>query len=210
MANAITVGRTILLFIVLWIMYGSNPVVVQWCAPAIAVVVLLDSLDGYVARKRHETSQFGAIIDIVGDRIVEVACWIVFAHMGLLPVWIPLLVITRAFLVDGLRASSYSEGMTAFGEKTMMRSKLTTWLTASRAMRGTFGGSKVLAFVFLAVMRAHSLPGGPATLIGQVGDFSWFRICGWIVIWVAVAMTVIRGIPVVVDGVAYLRAKDAA
>ena len=209
MANAITVGRIGLLFVVLWIMYGQNPTVVQWCGPAIALVILADALDGWVARRRHETSQFGAIFDIVGDRVVELACWIVFAHMGLLPVWVPLLVVARAFIVDGLRSSSYSDGMTPFGGKNMMRSKLSNWLTAGRFMRGLFGFAKLAAFVFLALEAAYRLPGGPDTVSGQLCGFGWFRIIGWVLVWTAVALTIIRAVPVVIDSVAYLREKDA-
>jgi len=208
MANAITVGRIILLYVVLWVMYGQNPAVVQWCGPAIALVILADALDGWVARRRHETSQFGAIFDIVGDRIVEIACWIVFAQMGLIPVWVPLLVVARAFLVDGLRSSSYSDGMTPFGGKNMMRSKLSNWLTAGRFMRGLFGFAKLAAFVLLAIARAFQLPGGPATLLGQLWGFGWFRVITWVLVWAAVALTVIRAVPVIIDAVAYLREKD--
>jgi len=208
MANAITTGRVLLLFVVLWMMYGTNPSVVQWCGPAIALVVLADALDGWVARRRGETSQFGSIFDIVGDRIVEMACWIVFAHLGLLPVWVPLLVVARGVLVDGLRSSSYVDGMTPFGESNMMRSKLTTWLTAGRFMRGFFGFAKAAAFVFLAVMRAHSLPGGAVSLLGRLGEFGWFRVVGWALVWMAVGLTVIRAVPVVFDSVSYLRDKE--
>jgi len=208
MANAITTGRVLLLFVAIWVMYGTNPQVVQWCGPAIVLIILADALDGWVARRRSETSQFGSIFDIVGDRIVEMVCWIVFAHLGLIPVWVPLLVVVRGVLVDGLRSSSYSDGMTPFGESNMMRSKLTTWLTAGRFMRGFFGFAKAVAFVFLAIMHTHSLPGGASSLLGQLGDFGWFRVAGWVLVWTAVALTVIRAVPVIIDSVSYLRDKD--
>ena len=208
MANAITAGRVLLLFVVCWVMYGENPQVVQWCGPAIAVVVLADALDGWVARRRGETSQFGSIFDIVGDRIVEMACWIVFAHLGLLPVWVPLLVVARGVLVDGLRSSSYVDGMTPFGESNMMRSPVTVWLTAGRFMRGFFGFAKAAAFVFLAVLRAGSLPGGGATVLGGLAELGWFRVVGWVLVWTAVVLTVVRAVPVVIDSVSYLRDKD--
>ena len=208
MANAITIGRMIALFIVLWVMYGHNPSVVQWCGPALAVVILLDGLDGWVARRRHETSQFGAIFDIVGDRVVEVACWIVFSDLGLIPVWVPLLVVARAFVVDGLRSSSYSDGMTPFGEKNMMRSKLSAWLTAGRPMRAIFGAAKLLAFVFLGIEAAYVKPGGPSTLLGQAYGWPVVYWVGWVIVWAAVALTVIRALPVIVDAIAYLRDKS--
>ena len=102
MANLITVGRLILLFIVIWMIYVGNVQVVALCMLLIIVVFASDGLDGWVARKRGSTSQFGAIFDIAGDRIVENALWIIFADLQLIPVWVPLMVVTRGFLVDGL------------------------------------------------------------------------------------------------------------
>src|SRR5918994_6780393 len=122
MANLITIGRLALLYFVIWLLYVGNVQIITLCMVLIIVVFASDGLDGWVARRRGSTSQFGAMFDIAGDRVVENALWIVFADLGLIGVWVPLLVMTRGFLVDGLRAISYSEGMTAFGDKNMMRS----------------------------------------------------------------------------------------
>jgi CDP-diacylglycerol--glycerol-3-phosphate 3-phosphatidyltransferase len=73
--------------------------------------------------------------------------WVIFAELQLIPSGSPL-VLTRGFVVDGVRSSSYAGGMTAFGERNMMRSALTRWLTAGRFMRGLYGYAKALGFVF--------------------------------------------------------------
>src|SRR5215204_5708705 len=117
MANLITIARLILLF----------------------VVFAGDGIDGWVARKRRSTSPFGAVFDIAGDRIVETVLWVYFAWERVIPLWAPFLVIVRGGIVDALRSMSYDEGMTAFGENTMMRSSFTRWLTAGRFMRGLYG-----------------------------------------------------------------------
>jgi CDP-diacylglycerol--glycerol-3-phosphate 3-phosphatidyltransferase len=210
-ANAITVGRVILLFIVIWLMYGGDAAVAQWCALALALVIALDAVDGWVARRYHEVNQFGAIFDIVGDRIVENVMWIVFSDLDLVPVWVPILVVSRGFLVDGLRSSGYEEGMTPFGEHNMMRSPLTQWLTAGRFMRGLFGVAKAAGFVFLAMLYAQNLTAdGTGLFFSWFFQFTWFRALGWFLVWTAVVLTVVRAIPVVIDAVAYLRSKSAA
>jgi CDP-diacylglycerol--glycerol-3-phosphate 3-phosphatidyltransferase len=127
--------------------------------------------------------------------------------MGLLPVWVPLLVVARAFLVDGLRSASYADGMTPFGEHNMMRSKLTAWLTAGRPMRAFFGFAKAAAFLFLGLVAAHRLPGGQQTVLGRAVGWPAVYWAGWVLVWAAVALTVIRALPVVVDALAYLREK---
>ena len=115
MANWITTARLALLFVVIWLIYVGPVPVIEACMLLIIVVFASDGIDGWVARKRNESSTFGAIYDITGDRIVECALWIVFSDLGLIPVWVPLLVVTRGFVVDGIRSIYYSHGMTAFG-----------------------------------------------------------------------------------------------
>jgi CDP-diacylglycerol--glycerol-3-phosphate 3-phosphatidyltransferase len=209
MANLITVGRIGLLFGVIALIYYGNVAVITICTVLIAFIFAADGFDGWVARRRDETSQFGAVFDIAGDRIVENALWIIFADLGLVPVWVPLLVMTRGFVVDGVRAISISEGKTAFGENNMMRSPLTRWLTAGRFMRALFGYAKALGFVFLTGMEAYRHHDTSGTLIGSIYGVDAIRWIGWGLVWAAVALTVIRGLPVLFDAYALWGKKPA-
>ena len=205
MANLITIGRLILLFLVVWMIYVGNVQVVATCMILLILVFASDGLDGWVARKRQSTSPFGAVFDIAGDRIAENVLWIIFADLGKLPIWVPLLVITRGFLVDGVRSLSYSEGMTAFGEKNMMRSALTRWLTAGRFMRGLFGVSKAAGFVFLCGLVGYEDRESAGTVLGGLYDMDWYIWLGWALVWLSVVLTVVRGVPVLYDAMGFLR-----
>ncbi len=202
MANLITVGRIFLLFILIAIVYFGNVTIITLVMPLIAFTFALDGVDGWVARRRKESSQLGAVFDIAGDRIVENVLWVVFADLDLVPIWVPLLVITRGFVVDGLRSMSFADGMTPFGENNMMRSPLTRWLTAGRFMRALFGYAKALGFVFLTGLVAYRHHDTTNTLIGSLYGSDLFRGIGWTLVWLAVALTVIRGLPVIFDAVA--------
>src|SRR5215212_7876701 len=202
MANLITVGRIGILFILIALVYFGNVTMITLVMPLIAITFALDGVDGWVARRRKESSQFGAVFDIAGDRIVENVLWVVFADLGLVPIWVPLLVITRGFIVDGLRSISFADGMTAFGENNMMRSPFTRWLTAGRFMRALFGYAKALGFVFLTGLEAYRHHDTDGTLIGSVSGNDAFRLAGWICVWGAVVLTVVRGLPVVYDAIA--------
>lgn len=208
MANAITIGRLILLFVTIWIIYVGNATAVGWSMLLLAFVIAGDGIDGWVARRSNTTSTFGAVFDIAGDRIVENALWFVFADLNVIPIWVPLMVLSRGFIVDGLRSLSLSEGMTAFGEKNMMRSTFTRWLTAGRFMRGLFGYAKALAYIFLAGLVAWKFRETDGTFIGQVYSRDVIRWIGWAIVWVAVALTVIRGLPVIWDAIPYMRELD--
>lgn len=202
MANLITIGRIGLLFLTVALIYAGDVTTITICMALIAITFALDGFDGWVARRRNETSQFGAVFDIAGDRIVETVLWVAFAHLGLIPVWIPFLVITRGTVVDALRSLSYAEGMTAFGERNMMRSALTRWLTAGRFMRALFGYAKAIGFVFLTGLEAYQHHDAAGSLIGDLYGITLVRWTGWAIVWLAVALTVVRGVPVIVDAVA--------
>jgi len=203
MANLITVGRLLLLFVVVAMIYRGGGAITVTAMVLIVVVFAGDGLDGYVARRRNSTSQFGAVFDIAGDRVVEQVLWIVFAHVGTVGVWVPLLIITRGSIVDALRSLSYADGMTAFGSRNMMRSSVTQWLTAGRFMRALYGYAKAAGFVFLA----GEVQFGDAadSTMGALYDAAAFRALGWFTVWLAVALSVVRGLPVIYDALAYLQ-----
>jgi CDP-diacylglycerol--glycerol-3-phosphate 3-phosphatidyltransferase len=208
MANLITVSRLIVLFIVIWMIYVGNVYVIEACMVLVIAVFASDGLDGWVARKRDSTSPFGAVFDIAGDRVVENALWIVFADLDLIPVWIPLMVVTRGFLVDGLRSLSLMQGMTVFGDNNMMQSPFTVWLTAGRVMRAVFGWAKSAGFVFLTGLVAWETLDTSGTVIGSMYSADAFRWFGWSLVWLAVALTVIRALPVFVDSVEFIQKMD--
>ena len=204
MANLITVARLILLFAVIWLIYVGSVQVVTACMVLLIVVFASDGLDGWVARKRGSASTFGAVFDILGDRIVENALWVIFADLDLIPIWIPLLVLTRGFVVDGLRSISLAEGKTPFGKNNMMKSPITEWLTAGRFMRGFFGYAKAAGFVFLTGLAGAERLDTSDTTLGWLYDQDWYTWIGWGFVWAAVALTVIRAIPVIIDTMDYI------
>ncbi|MDP9375634.1 MAG: CDP-alcohol phosphatidyltransferase family protein [Chloroflexota bacterium] len=210
MANLITLGRLILFFGTVGLLYTrSLPLVVLALFLGI-VVIASDALDGWVARRRRSASDFGSVVDIAGDRVVEQCYWIVFAHLGLIGVWAPLLVVTRGIVVDTLRGLAFREGRTAFGEKTMARSPLTEWLTASRTMRALYGIAKAAAFVFLTGLFAARLPEARGTLVETAfgsGPLFWL---GWAFVALSLALTVVRGLPVIFDSWDYIAAGGRA
>lgn len=207
-ANIITLGRIVLVFVVILLFHGG--LIMQASAIVLTILVIyLDSLDGIVARKLGLASDFGALFDITGDRIVEHVYWILFTALGLVTLWVPIIIISRSFLVDSLRTLAYArEGKTPFGKKSMMRSRITHFLTASRFSRGLYGGCKVVVFVLLGVVTA--LPQArstyPTVFTKNVADI--LTLAANTVVWIVVVMNLIRGIPVLLDGRHYLFDKQ--
>lgn len=201
MANLITLGRLILFFVTVAMIYSREAIFIQIATVAMIVVIASDALDGWVARRRGSTSDFGSVVDIAGDRVVEQCAWVVFAHLNLIGIWIPLLVITRGILVDTLRALAFRDGRTAFGPKTMARSPITEWLTASRTMRALYGIAKASAFVFLTGIVTDAATGNPAVPFFASGPLWYF---GWLCVYGSVVLTIVRGLPVLIDSWDYI------
>jgi len=205
MANLITIGRVLLLFIAIAMLYSQNYWAIVVAGFMIAFIFIGDGLDGWVARKRGSTSKLGAVLDIAGDRVIENALWVVFADLQLIGVWAPLIVLTRSFTVDTVRSVALTAGKTAFGDSTMARSKITWALTASRFSRQVYGYSKALGFCFLTGLLAWHLPDANGKVLDYFYDYQGFRIVGWAIVYASVIFCVLRGLPVIYDAMYYLR-----
>ena len=194
MANLISLFRVVLAFYLLIMLGYETTTYFYWTAVGLTLaVILLDSLDGWVARKFNEASKVGSIIDILGDRIVENAYWIVFAFYGWIGVWVPLIVMTRSFVCDTLRGLAFAEGCTAFGEDSMVQSPIGRFLTASRFSRAVYGGAKVLAFMTVIICHV------PEFIAPQ-----WLIMLTDASVAITVIFCVLRGLPVIKAGKKYL------
>lgn len=67
------------------------------------IASITDKLDGTLARKNNQITTFGKFLDPIADKILVVAALIMFVEMGMLPAWIPIVVIFREFAVSGYR-----------------------------------------------------------------------------------------------------------
>ncbi len=178
-------------------------------ALALMVVALaLDAVDGYVARRKGETSDVGAAFDIAADRIVESVFWIFFASIGLISFWIPIIVIARGGFTDFLRAIAFTQGQTAFGDKTMMQTWWGRLLVGSRASRAAYGVIKCAAFFALGLwLTLANAPEWQAML--AAGSMNGVRIGAIALAIATVVFCVVRGVPVIVEGARFFR-KDLA
>lgn len=208
MANLITLSRVVLLFVSIALLYRGAYELALLATVLLLIVFASDAIDGIVARRRGSATVFGAVFDIAGDRVVENALWIVFADLGAIGVWAPLLVMTRGFLVDGVRSVALGAGRTPFGEKTMQRSTVTRFLAASRFMRALYGVAKLVAFAFLAGLITAGMAGGRRDPLTWLYGQQAFLTAGWLMVYLTLALTVIRGLPVLIDAMPYLRAEQ--
>jgi CDP-diacylglycerol--glycerol-3-phosphate 3-phosphatidyltransferase len=196
-ANLITVLRFPLLVVIVLLLYSGGTAGPLIGAPLIVALILMDSLDGFVARRRDEQTLIGSALDIAADRAVEIVLWVAYAQLRLILVAIPLTVVIRGALVDSIRTVALQHGQSAHS---MMRSSWGRWLVTSSAMRTSYGVVKAVAFVLLAL--ALGLQTG--------GHAAWYSV--WTVAsavsWVAVALCIVRGLPVLVEARGLFRSAE--
>lgn len=166
------------------------------------VLIVLDGVDGMVARHLHQESQFGSVLDIVVDRIVENCFWIFFAVKGIIPYWFPMIVAGRGFLTDGIRSVALARGLTAFGTTTLQQSALGIFLVSSRFSRGLYGVVKVLSFLFLIILDAVEFEGSASLL--SAASRQMIAGIGYTTIYFTLLLCLLRGIPVLAESRPFL------
>lgn len=191
LANIVSVTRIFVAYIAIGLLFvhASWAYVLAFVLTAIAFA--MDGLDGYIARKFNQSSEWGSVLDILGDRIVELSYWIVFAVLGWINIIFPLICVARAFTTDGIRSVALSKGMTAFGDKSMQSTAWGKFICASRFMRISYAVAKVLAFMLLIVVFTPGMEVWSGTPV--------LHTITMIFAWIAIIFCVVRAIPVVAE-----------
>lgn len=70
-----------------------------------------DALDGYIARKRKQITNFGKLLDPIADKLLVSAALIALVERGDLSTWVAVIIIGREFIITGLRLVAASEGI---------------------------------------------------------------------------------------------------
>lgn len=192
MANIITLARFIMLFILVTLVYTPNPALQLINAPLLVLIFILDGVDGFVARKRHEASLFGALFDIATDRVVENVLWLVLVDLDIIPVWVAIVFLARSFVVDAIRSQGASKGEAPFR---MMQSPLGKFIVAGRFMRFSYAALKGTTFGFVFLVQPW-----PALFPGFYATFAPFLMAlKWVLVYATVAVCLVRGLPVIIE-----------
>ncbi len=193
MANLITVSRFPLLIGYILMLYLGDETVRIVAVPYLFVAIMLDTVDGLIARRRQNASLMGSVLDIAADRVYELVLWVALADLRTIPVAIPLIVISRTTITDALRSIGVREGKAPFEQH---QSSLARFLVGSPWMRTGYSVSKVLAFCGLTLGLAFSgYPDGSSLEALSTPLLTLFRV----VAWVAVAFCIVRGLPVILS-----------
>lgn len=113
-ASKITLVRVVLIPLVMVFMYlsgGSAGSPWLWAALGVFIVASIsDYVDGFIARKYNQVSDFGKFLDPLADKLLVIAVMVIFCQWELIPSWALMIVLSREFAVTGLRLVAVSKG----------------------------------------------------------------------------------------------------
>ena len=121
-ANKVTLARILAIPVFLaviiapWPSYFPEwPEAVSW-KPLIAAAVFIvisatDAVDGHLARSRGEVTTLGKFMDPLADKLLVTAALLALVDLQVLPSWVALIIVSREFIVSGIRMVAASEGV---------------------------------------------------------------------------------------------------
>ncbi len=177
-SNIITISRICLVPLFVLVLISPWP---QWTgldfitnteksllAAAIFVIIsCTDWVDGYLARKRNEVTDFGKFMDPLADKILTTAALLALVELQVLPSWPVLIILTREFIVAGVRMVVASKGVVIAA----------SWYGKAKTV------FQIIAIVMFLIKDVMVFP--------DAGDFDLFYILSWIVMVIAVVLTIV-------------------
>lgn len=107
-ANKITVLRIILVPIFMVLLYLGQT---YWALAVYIIACVSDFVDGKIARKYNQITDFGKFMDPLADKMLVLAAMCYFVEVGLIPGWVVAVVLLREFGVSGLRLLAVEQGI---------------------------------------------------------------------------------------------------
>lgn len=111
LANKLTMSRLFLIPVFMVFMLVKIPYGDFVAASIFAIGALTDKLDGYIARKYKQITNFGKFMDPLVDKIMVTSALIALVQMGRIESWIVIVIIAREFLITGIRTVAADKGI---------------------------------------------------------------------------------------------------
>lgn len=167
--NLITLGRILLVPVVVWAIYTELPLV---AFVLFLVAGVSDAVDGYLAKRFQMTSELGAYLDPLADKTLIVSIYVTLGIAGNIPVWLVILVVSRDIMIVGAVMLSWVLG-SPLKVKPLLVSKLNT------------AAQIVFACVLLGSLGLHiKATGLIAGLMLAVAALTLLSIAAYLVGWV--------------------------
>lgn len=160
-ASKITMIRVVLIPLLMVALYQSGGQAGTWMWTGFIIFILAsitDYIDGQVARKCNQVSDFGKFLDPLADKLVTIAVMAMFCEWGVFPAWALMIVLTREFAVTGLRLVAVGKG-TVIAAAWSGKIKTATTMVGLCAMMA-FPSSEVVGVIVMTLIVVTTLYSG--------------------------------------------------
>jgi CDP-diacylglycerol---glycerol-3-phosphate 3-phosphatidyltransferase len=109
--NILTVARILVIPIFVLFTYDADPFYSLLAGAVFALAAITDIVDGYLARRWNLVTVVGKFMDPLADKLIATAAMVMMVRLGRLGAWVVIILLSREFIVSGLRTIAASEGM---------------------------------------------------------------------------------------------------
>lgn len=109
--NKLTLIRIFLIPLLMVFLISSSRVDEVIAAFIFIAASITDWLDGHIARRTHQVTTLGKLLDPIADKILISAAFISLVQVNRVPAWMVVVIIGREFAVTGLRGIAASAGI---------------------------------------------------------------------------------------------------
>ena len=109
--NLLSLLRIALIPFLVYFLTDTGPFFSALAALTFFLASLTDFLDGYLARLYGHTTTLGKFLDPLADKVIVVSALVMLVRLGRVPVWVVVVIITREFLISGVRTIAATEGL---------------------------------------------------------------------------------------------------
>ena len=173
--NILTCLRVVLIPVFMVLAYQNNMPCDIAALVVYVVACLTDYVDGNLARKNNQVTNFGKFMDPVADKLLVMAALLLFVEDGTISAWMVAIILGREFIVSALRMVAASEGLVIAAN---MWGKAKTMIT-------------MITLIFLLC------PIGPI-MLGPVSLQD-------VMIWITVIITTISGVTYIIDNFSVIK-----
>ncbi|MDP2913707.1 MAG: CDP-diacylglycerol--glycerol-3-phosphate 3-phosphatidyltransferase [Candidatus Omnitrophota bacterium] len=108
--DKLTVSRIFLTFIFMCFVFSHGVLAKALALFTFILASFTDFLDGFIAKKRNISTDFGKLMDPIADKILVLAAFLAFVEMKLIPAWMVVIIILREITITGLRVFALARG----------------------------------------------------------------------------------------------------
>jgi CDP-diacylglycerol--glycerol-3-phosphate 3-phosphatidyltransferase len=140
-STILSASRVVLLIPLWYCLTGTFEHHRWWAAAIIALGVATDFLDGYLARRLHQVSELGKVVDPVADKIAVVGLALMLVWLGEVPLWFLVLIVVRDVLI--LAGGIYIRKQKSIIVQSSLPGKIAVTSTAAALLLATLGLSEL-------------------------------------------------------------------